>query len=144
MKLVRLALLLSCAVPLLAAAVPSTTPTLASTELFSKIALSCRDVDVQNWKHPTAQTLRDAGTKVEAVQLCNDGRYPVYTVSFKYDPRTATDSYFHSLYAHMAAANGFWPFSFVDTADNVIVNVGIDKKHELHIDYEGYAPKGGE
>jgi hypothetical protein len=142
MKHVRLPLLLGGVVVLWAttASLASAVPRLADTELFSKTALSCRNVDLRSWKHPTGRVLRDAGAQIESVQLCNNDHYPVYTVSFKYDPRTTTGSYFNPLYARMAAANGYWPFSFVDVVDNVIVNVAINKKHELDISYEDYTP----
>jgi hypothetical protein len=40
----------------------------------------------------------------------------------------------------MAAANGFWPFSFVDASDNVLINVSILPGHRLSINYEDYGP----
>lgn len=141
MRHIRLSPLSGCVIALWAGtALASDTQRLADTELFLKIAQSCRSVDLRSWEHPTTRVLRDAGTRVESVQLCNDDHYPVYTVSFKYDPRTATSSYFHPLYTRMAAANGYWPFSFVDVADNVVVNVAVDKKHQLQISYDEYTP----
>jgi hypothetical protein len=38
----------------------------------------------------------------EQVELCNEGKYPIFTVHFRYDPRASTSSYFSSLYARVA------------------------------------------
>ena len=115
-------------------------PTLERAHLYSKSTNGCRTIAFDHWRHPTAQVLKKADVTLKKVELCNDGKYPIFTVHFKYDPRGSTSSYFNPLYAQMAAANGFWPFSFVDLDDNVIVNVNIFSGHRLNISYEDYAP----
>jgi len=84
--------------------------------------------------------MEDAGVEIIKVQLCNDDKYPIFTVGFKYDPQGVTDDYFDPLYAKMAQANGFWPFSFVDVEDSLIIDVGADKatKH-LSLTFEEFA-----
>ena len=108
--------------------------------LYSKIANGCRSIALDHWRHPTAQVLRKADVTSSKVELCNEGKYPIFTVHFRYDPRASTSSYFSPLYARMVAANGFWPFSFVDADDNVVINVSISPGHRLSISYEDYAP----
>ena len=115
-------------------------PTLEQTELYSKIANRCRSIALDHWRHPTMQVLKKADVTLSKVELCNEGKYPIFTVHFRYDPRASTSSYFSPLYARMVAANGFWPFSFVDADDNVVINVSISPGHRLSISYEDYAP----
>jgi hypothetical protein len=114
-------------------------PTLEQTELYSKITNGCRSIALAHWRHPTAQVLKKADVTLSKVELCNGGKYPIFTVHFKYDPRATTSFYFNPLYAKMAASNGFWPFSFVDADDNVVINVSVSPGHKLSIRYEDYA-----
>jgi hypothetical protein len=123
-------------VPCLAIAAPM----LEQTELYSKITNGCRSIALDHWRHPTEQILKKADVTLSKVELCNEDKYPIFTVHFKYDPRASRSSYFSSLYARMAAANGFWPFSFVDASDNVLINVSILPGHRLSINYEDYGP----
>ena len=115
-------------------------PTLEETELYSKITNGCRSIVLDHWRHPTVQVLNKADVGLSKVELCNLDKYPIFTVHFKYDPRASTSSYFDPLYARMAAANGFWPFSFVDADDNVVIDVSISSTHRISISYEDYAP----
>jgi hypothetical protein len=113
-------------------------PMLEETRLYSNSTSGCRSIALDHWSHPTAEVLKKADVAPNKVELCNQGKYPIFTVRFKYDPRGRTSTYFNPLYARMASANGFWPFSFVDLDDSVI-NVGIGSAHELSISYEDYA-----
>jgi hypothetical protein len=115
-------------------------PTLEQTQLYSKSTSGCRTLALDHWRHPTAQVLRKADVTLSKVELCNNGKYPIFTVHFKYDPRGLTSSYFDPLYARMAAANGHWPFAFVDLDDKVIITISISPGHQLNISYEDYAP----
>jgi hypothetical protein len=117
-------------------------PALEATQLYTAIAKNCEAVDLTHWSHPTFGVLKKATAKVTRVELCNDRKYPIFTVEFKYDPRGQTDSYFYPLFQNVAKANGYWPFSFVDATDAVILNVGVDGKRRLRLDYEDYAPSG--
>ncbi len=109
---------------------------LAATELYKKLVHDCRLIDLASWRHPTREVLLKAGAKIEKVELCNAGKYPVFTVEFRYDPMTATDSYFNPLYAHMAEANGFNPFSFVAKSFSTVINVRITGRQQVTVDYE--------
>lgn len=114
------------------------TPPLDETRLYTQTAHDCRTVDLTTWTHPTKQVLERRRVVLEKLQLCNGSRYPIFTVHFKYDPRGLTTDYFHPLYAEMANANGFWPFSFVDTADDVIIDLLPDRQGNVTVNYEDY------
>jgi hypothetical protein len=113
---------------------------LDKTQLYTVQTHGCQAIALQGWAHPTRRVLTTAGVGIAKVELCNGGKYPIFTVHFKYDPQGQTDDYFNPLYAKMAEANSFWPFSFVDLDDDVIVDVGVDSKHDLTIDYEDFTP----
>lgn len=118
-----------------AAAVP-----LASTVLYTETAHDCHGVDLSTWRHPARTVMEDAGVKIIKVELCNDGKYPIFTVGFKYDPQGQTGDYFGPLYAKMAQANGFWPFSFVDIDDALIIDVGVDQTTKnLSVSFEEFS-----
>ena len=120
-----------------AAAAP---PGLGQTPLYTRLTHDCRTVDLATWTHPTRQVLARHGVTLDKLQICNDNRYPIYTVRFKYDPQGQTSDYFHPLYADMAKANGYWPFSFVDTRDDLIVDVRPDRHGNVDLDYEQFGP----
>jgi hypothetical protein len=113
---------------------------LDQTQLYTTQTHACHNIQLQGWSHPTRRVLTNAGVGIAKVELCNGGKYPIFTVHFKYDPQGQTDDYFDPLYAKMANANGFWPFSFVDLDDDVIVDIGVDSKHDLTISYEDFSP----
>jgi len=117
-------------------------PLLGQTPLYTRLAHDCRTVDLAHWTHPTRQVLARHGVTLDKLQLCNDDRYPIYTVRFKFDPQGQTTDYFHPLYAKMAKANGYWPFSFVDTTDDLIVDVRPDRRGNVDVDYEQFGPPG--
>lgn len=118
-------------------------PALKETALYTKKARDCHAVDLATWSHPTLAVLKKADVTLKQVEFCNNKTYPVFTVEFKYDPHGPTDSYFNPLYARMAEANGFWPFSFVDVTDAVILNIGVEKKRNILVDYEEYETAAG-
>jgi hypothetical protein len=122
--------------------VAASPPSLDQTELFTSRTHDCRPQNLTTWSHPAKQVLQKNAVGLDAVQLCNEGKYPIFTVKFPYDPRARTTDWFHRLYARMAQANGFWSFSFVDVVDNVIVNVTVDKTHQINVGYEEYQPEG--
>jgi hypothetical protein len=111
---------------------------LFQTILYANMTHDCRRTELSSWSNSIGKIFSINKVTVQKTELCNDGRYTIYTVHFKYDPRAQTSKYFHPLYAAVAQANGFLPFSFVDVDDNVIVNVRIDQKHALSISYEDY------
>ena len=79
-----IAVIVGYAVPLCAEE-PSS-PTLVQTDLYSKITHDCQPVDLATWSHPTRNVLQDEKVKILKVELCNGGKYPIYTVGLKYDP----------------------------------------------------------
>src|SRR5579871_3659596 len=108
----------SLLVSVLIFAQPAGATPLAGSDLYTKIAHDCHSLDLSKWQHPTRTVMENAGVQIIKVELCNGGKYPIFTVGFKYDPQGQTDDYFDPLYANMAQANGFWPYSFVDTEDS--------------------------
>ncbi|WP_223472329.1 MULTISPECIES: hypothetical protein [unclassified Pseudomonas] len=121
--------------PCLASALPA----LENTELYSGTASDCRDVDLSTWQHPTRTVLEKNDIKLERVQLCNGGHYPIFQVQLPYDPRGQTKNYFLELYEQMRRANGKWPYALVASSDAVVVYVSYSKDDRIALDYESYA-----
>ncbi len=112
--------------------------TLAQSDFYTKTAIGCHSLDLSTWQHPTKSVLIDSGTKILKVQICNGGKYPVFTVSFPYDPRTETGDYFGPLYTNLAKANGFWPYALVDQEDNLIIEVTPHKPNKVDVTLDQY------
>jgi hypothetical protein len=139
MNVFRISLVLALAGFSQAAAQKNAFPgTLKKTQLYTNVTHDCTTVDLSHWSHPTRQVLAKSGVDLLGLQLCNGGHYPIFTVHFKYDPNGDTSDYFDPLYAQMAYANGFWPYSFVDIEDTTIIDIAIDKRHDLKISYEQF------
>ncbi|WP_237720917.1 hypothetical protein [Pseudomonas asplenii] len=69
-------------------------PALKDTELYSSKATDCHDVDLTTWQHPTRAVLEKHDIKLERVQLCNAGHYPIFTGQVPYDPTGQTKNVF--------------------------------------------------
>ncbi|CAD5198708.1 hypothetical protein [Pseudomonas sp. FEN] len=121
--------------PCLASALPA----LENTELYSSTVNDCHDVDLVAWQHPTRAVLEKDDIKLERVQLCNGGHYPIFHVQLPYDPRGQTKSYFTPLYEQLRKANGKWPYALVVSSDAVVVYVSYSKDGMIALDYESYA-----
>ena len=115
-------------------------PPLQQTRLYSKTAADCQSETPAAISPPIRQALQEAHVSIEKVELCNGGAYRIFTGHFKYDPQGQTTSYLHPLYARVAQANGFSPYSFVDVDDGVIVYVDFGPRHDLRISYEEFTP----
>ncbi len=115
-------------------------PPLDQTRLFSEIAKDCSEVDLKVWKHPTRAVLLKKEVEIVSVKLCNDRKYPIFYVRFKFDPRGQTADYFKPLYSEMKKANGSHPFSFVALSDNTVVNVSFRQNGYIDADFEMYEP----
>lgn len=98
-------------------------PDLRHTTLYQTVAHDCHPVDLTTWHHPTKQVLSQAQVPLDALELCNAGKYPIFYVAFTYDPMTLTDAFFVPFYNAMFSANGHNPLAFVDRASNEIVYV---------------------
>ena len=98
-------------------------PSLDKTKLFQDIVKNCYNVDLKAWQHPTKTFLNSHEVVLDFVKLCNHGKYPIFYVQFKYDPQGQTSDYFEPIYYGMKKANGGWPFSFVATNDNTVINL---------------------
>jgi len=97
---------------------------------FTQIAKNCVDVDLTTWKHPTRAALIDHEFKIKKVQICNDGKYPVFYGEPKGNPSAPsknTNDYFAPLYESVLKANGRWPYSLVYQRDHWAVSVSANK-----------------
>jgi hypothetical protein len=120
-------------------------PTLAATQLYAQIARNCVAVDLSTFRHPTLDVLKKATIPVRRVELCNDKKYPIFTVGFRYDPNGPNDRYYSRLYSDIAQANAFWSYSLVDETFAMIANIAVDRRRQpsttnISIDYERFAP----
>ena len=94
--------------------------------------------------HPTKQVPSQAQVPLDALELCNAGKYPIFHVAFTYDPMTRTDAFFVPFYNAMFSANGHNPLAFVDRASNEIVYVSpllgepkVNGRILIDVSYEG-------
>lgn len=83
----------------------------------------CRLLHLSDWQHPTRDIMEAADVELHFVALCQGDTYPVFGVDFRYDPRTATDAYFHPLYDAMLRANGGWAYSFLVVLDRITIDI---------------------
>lgn len=113
-------------------------PALKDTELYSSKATDCHDVDLATWQHPARVVLEKNDIKLERVQLCNEGHYPVFTGQVPYDPTGQTKTYFLPLYQEMRKANGKWPYAIVANSDNIVVYVSYPANDGISLDYEQF------
>lgn len=114
-------------------------PALKDTELYSSKATDCHDVDLKTWQHPARAVLEKHDIKLERVQLCNEGHYPIFTGQVPYDPTGQTKNFFLPLYEEMRKANGKWPYAIVATSDDIVVYVSYPASDGISLDYEQYA-----
>ncbi|WP_442753995.1 hypothetical protein ACNHKD_13460 [Methylocystis sp. JAN1] len=115
-------------------------PLLEATSLYRELAHGCRAVDLRQWSHPTKRVLNRARIEIRKVELCNNDAYPIFTVSFRYDPQGPNDAYYNKLFAEMAAANGRHSYSFVDPAWSLVIDVkAAAGKNDLSVSYEDFS-----
>jgi hypothetical protein len=115
-------------------------PNLASTDLYVRKAHSCEPVGLATWSHPTKDVLAKYKVPLDALDLCNDKKYPIFHVRFQYEPMLRTaDSYFKPLYAEMFKANGNNSLAFIATSSAEVIEI---EKHQTGWQdiYERYAP----
>ena len=112
---------------------------LEATSLYREKARDCRTLDLATWAHPTRKVMESERVKIDKVELCNGGVYPIFTVALPGDPIVGiNDSYFNKLHARMIAANGYHSYAFVDAARGLIVTVDMTAKREASIDYDEF------
>lgn len=97
-------------------------------ESFIQTAKNCVDIDLKTWKHPTRAALIEHEFEIQKVQMCNDGKYPVFYGQPKADPRSSsTHAYFIPMYESVFKANGRWPYSLVYQRDHYAASVRANK-----------------
>lgn len=113
---------------------------LKETQLYTEMATDCQRVDLQSWSHPTKSVLvKREGVTLDWVELCNQNKYPIFGVHFKYDPQGMTKNYFILLYRDILKANGNWPLSFVILNDYTIINLTSKDKNTISERYEHFS-----
>lgn len=130
-RLFPLALLL---VPGLALAYPA----LNDTELYTQKTTDCHDVDLATWQHPARTVLEKSGIKLQRVQLCNGGHYPIFLGEVPYDPQGQTKDFFLPLFEDLRKANGKWPYALVATNYGEMVYVSYPKSDTITLGYENF------
>lgn len=101
----------------------------STKESFTQIAKNCVDVDLKAWKHPTRAALIDHEFEIQKVQMCNDGKYPVFYGEPKGDPHSSYSyGYFIPMYESVFKANGRWPYALVYQRDHYAVSVSRNKE----------------
>lgn len=115
---------------------------LPQTDLYTATAHDCRVVDLSAWRHPTRGVLFKAGAKIDKIELCNNEKFPIFTVRLKSDPRSPGNTRaFDRLYIQIAEANDWWPYALVDEIDGVVVNVATEKTtHRIDVSIQDYDP----
>ena len=116
-------------------------PILQQTQLYSTKTWDCRSIDLPTWIDAARKVLENQKIEVNKVESCNDHKYKIFTVRFKYDPRTQTNQFFYPLYSRMLNANGRNAYSFVDPLDGVIINVQSAGGDRISVDYESFQPQ---
>lgn len=111
---------------------------LEDTQLYTKLASDCHDVDLSTWEHPTRLVLEKNGITLSRLQLCNGGRYPIFYVDLPYDPQGQTLDFFMPLYEQMRKANGKWPYAFVAGSDGQVVYISYRDNGTIARDFEFY------
>ncbi|MCG6576994.1 hypothetical protein EGM97_20050 [Pseudomonas sp. AF32] len=113
-------------------------PALQDTELYTQKATDCQDVDLATWQHPTRIVLEKNGIKLERVQLCNGGRYPIFLGEVPYDPQGQTKDFFLPLYEQLRKANGKWPYVLVANNYGEMVYVSYPQSDSISLAYENF------
>jgi len=115
-------------------------PPLKETQLYTEMTTDCQRVNLKSWTHPTKSVvLKREGVTLDWVELCNQNKYPIFGVHFKYDPQGVTKNYFIPLYLDTLKANGNWPLSFVILSDDTIINLNSKGKKEISERYEYFS-----
>jgi hypothetical protein len=117
-----------------------TLPPIEKTALFTKIARDCQTIELNQWNHPIRSILGKYKIKIEQVQLCNSNKYPIFFVDLPYDPMGPNENFYNPLFDKVRTANGKWPYSFVDTNDNTIINISNHTDGHSNIEFERYHP----
>ncbi|CAH0125510.1 hypothetical protein [Pseudomonas mediterranea] len=113
-------------------------PALKDTELYTQNASDCQDVDLNTWQHPARTVLEKNGIKLERVQLCNGGRYPIFQGEVPYDPQGQTKDFFLPLYEQLRKANGKWPYVLVASNYGEMVYVSYPRSDSISLAYENF------
>ncbi|BBP65033.1 hypothetical protein PHLH5_25740 [Pseudomonas sp. Cab53] len=113
-------------------------PALPDTELYTQKTHDCQDVDLATWQHPARAVLEKSGIKLERVQLCNGGRYPIFIGEVPYDPQGQTKDFFLPLYEDLRKANGKWPYVLVASNYGEMVYVSYPRSDSISLGYENF------
>ncbi|MBI1424879.1 MAG: hypothetical protein GC149_15640 [Gammaproteobacteria bacterium] len=88
--------------------------------------------DIANWRHPVKKVFAQHKVKLSKVVLTKHKQYPIFYVSFPYDPQSSqTSDYFNQLYAEVLAANGWWSYTLYDDQDKIKIEVNWNKTKKV-------------
>ena len=124
--------------PSVALADRSEYPLLNDTDLYTKIASGCRVIEIKSWNHPIKKVFSKYEVEVGGVELCNNGKYPIFHVRPKYDPDGYTHEFYGGFHAALLRANGKNPLSMVDEIDEVITNIALIESDHISVTGEMY------
>ena len=113
---------------------------LNETKLYTEMTTDCERIDLPSWSLPTKSVLVEReGVTLDSVELCNNKKYPIYSVRFKYDPQGMTKDYFIPLYLNIMKENNNLPLTFVVFSDNTIINLSSKGKNKISTHYEYFS-----
>ncbi len=72
--------------------------------------------------------------------MCRQNTFPVLGIEFDYDPRGATDDFFHPLYWDLLQANGALPYALVVPRDGLLVRVRSPGPDEIAFTFDDVPP----
>lgn len=115
--------------------------TLANTDLYTKVAYGCQTIPLSEWHHPDRKVLESKRATIDRVELCNDRKFPIFTVQLKYDPRTSENQTFYDdFFLKLTKTNGWWSYALVDETDDLVFTVITDKAdHSFKIYTQSYS-----
>lgn len=111
------------------------------SKLYTNNSVNCKTVEVKKWTHPTANVLRENGLMISKLEMCKQGKYPIFFISEPTpDPRMGYSNaqFYTKLMVKLFAANGTWPFALVLVDDNYIFQVTGGNNDEVEIDEDDY------
>jgi hypothetical protein len=88
--------------------------------------------NIADWKHPVKKVFTKHKVKLSKVVLTKYKKYPIYYVSFPYDPQSSqTSDYFYQLYAEVLAANGWSSYALQDKQDKIRIEINWDNSKKV-------------
>ena len=88
--------------------------------------------NIADWNHPVKKVFTQHKVKLTKIVLTKHKKYPIFYVSFPYDPQSSqTADYFNQLYAEVLAANGWRNYALQDEQDKIRIEVSWNKNKKV-------------